>query len=93
ARLRSDEPRTTAQRSVLVARFNDLQRQVNLLDGLVAGEGQEARSEAAVAGAQAPAAGRLTRGEAATDAAVPTNAPPAGVAPTGTEGRQLDVVA
>ncbi|MFH1568261.1 MAG: hypothetical protein ABIL09_09715, partial [Gemmatimonadota bacterium] len=47
ARLRSDEPRTTAQRSVLVARFNDLQRQVNLLDGLVAGEGQEARSEAA----------------------------------------------
>ena len=33
--------RTHSERTILTARFNDLQRQVNQLDGIVASEGQE----------------------------------------------------
>ena len=37
-----DSPgRSHSERTVLTARFNDLQRQVNQLDGIVASEGQE----------------------------------------------------
>jgi len=50
-KLRSEEPRSTAQRSALVARLNDLKRKINALDGIVAGEGQEARALGQAAGA------------------------------------------
>lgn len=39
---------SASQRSVLVSRFNDLTRRVNLLDGIVAGEGQEIRGRRAL---------------------------------------------
>ena len=39
---------SASQRSVLVSRFNDLTRQVNLMDGIVAGEGQEVRGRRAL---------------------------------------------
>ena len=39
-RLSSDGVSSTAQRSLLVARFNDLQRRVNEIDGVVGSEGR-----------------------------------------------------
>ena len=39
---------SASQHSVLVSRFNDLTRQVNLMDGIVAGEGQEVRGRRAL---------------------------------------------
>jgi hypothetical protein len=39
---------SASQRSVLVSRFNDLTRRVNLLDGIVGGEGQEVRGRRAL---------------------------------------------
>ena len=39
---------SASQRSVLVSRFNDLTRRVNLMDGIVAGEGQEVRGRRAL---------------------------------------------
>ena len=40
-----------SQKTALIAEFNDLERQVNELDGIVAGEGQEASGQGKVAGA------------------------------------------
>ena len=39
---------TRTQRSMLVARYNDLQRKVNELDGIVTSEGRETRGQARV---------------------------------------------
>ncbi len=50
-KLRSPEGSTKAQRTALRAQFNDLQREVNELDGIVAGEGQEAQAKGEVSGA------------------------------------------
>ena len=93
-KLRSGGAATQAQRTALVARFNDLQRQVNELDGIVAGEGQEARAQGQVAGAPVrPQAtrGTVPQGDAgpAPTAATPTPA----AAGTTTEGDQVNVVA
>ncbi len=46
------------QRTILMTRFNDLQRKVNELDGIVAGEGQEAGGRARIASAPAIAGRR-----------------------------------
>ena len=42
---------STSQKTALIAEFNDLERQVNQLDGIVAGEGQEASGGGKVASA------------------------------------------
>ncbi len=42
---------STSQKTALIAEFNDLERQVNELDGIVGGEGQEASGKGTVAGA------------------------------------------
>ena len=47
-RLDSDSTESTSARTILRTRFNDLQRQVNRLDGIVAGEGFGARGQAQV---------------------------------------------
>lgn len=46
------------QRTILMTRFNDLQRKVNELDGIVAGEGQEAGERARITSAPAIAGRR-----------------------------------
>jgi len=43
-RIASDKV-SSSQRSVLVSQFNDLERQVNRLDGIVGGEGREAQGQ------------------------------------------------
>lgn len=50
-KLQSPESSTKAQRTALRAQFNDLQRKVNELDGIVAGEGQEAQAKGQVSSA------------------------------------------
>lgn len=47
-RIASDKV-SSSQRSVLVSRFNDLQRKVNRIDGIVGSEGREARGQEALA--------------------------------------------
>jgi len=94
AKLRSEEPPTKAQRTALVARFNDLQRQVNELDGIVAGEGQEARAQGQMAGARA-APQRAASAEAApvTEPASASGRPSTAKAGTAGQSGQMDVVA
>lgn len=93
------------ERTVLRTRFNDLQRQVNSLDGIVSGEGLEARgqdrvSRAPTASTEAPARpqtsqDRVEIAQANTEAAAPSApsvpvASPTPTPPTGAEG--LDMV-
>jgi hypothetical protein len=62
----SAEGVSTTRRSVLVSRFNELQRQVNRIDGIVGGEGREASGQQAVAAAGAgtgAAVGNTSTGE------------------------------
>lgn len=80
-RLRSDNPPSKSQRTALRARFFDLQRKVNELDGIVAGEGQEAQ-----------ATGRVSSAPAAPSAGAPgTSGDAAAAAPAADDG--VDVVA
>ena len=73
SRLDSDSTASTTERTVLRTRFNDLQRQVNRLDGIVAGEGFEARGQGQVsAGITGSAAG--SPGPITADAAAPARA-------------------
>ena len=51
------ESMSSSQRTVLRTRFNDIQRQVNRLDGIVAGEGQGARGQRQATHATTTAAG------------------------------------
>ena len=53
------EGTSTSRRAVLVTRYNELQRQVNELDGIVVAEGQETQAQKQVSGASA--AGRTSR--------------------------------
>ncbi|MFA6107206.1 MAG: hypothetical protein WDA75_00425 [Candidatus Latescibacterota bacterium] len=62
---------STTRRSVLYSRYNELQRQVNRIDGIVGSEGQESRAQQAVA-----SAGPGTEGYA-TDVPDPEENPPA----------------
>jgi hypothetical protein len=74
SRLDSDSTASTSARSVLRTRFNDLQRQVNRLDGIVAGEGFGARGQAQVnAGMTGSASGGL--GAVTSRADAPARAP------------------
>lgn len=57
---------STTRRSVLVSRFNELQRQVNRIDGIVGGEGREASGQQAVVASGTgtdAAAGNASTGE------------------------------
>lgn len=57
------ESMSPTQRTVLRTRFNDIQRQVNPLDGIVAGEGQGARGLGQAIHATTAAAGAGSSGE------------------------------
>ena len=68
---------SASQRSVLVSRFNDLTRRVNLMDGIVAGEGQEVRGRRALRlgnglsqTADGPATGTARPAESGSEAAL-----------------------
>jgi len=72
-----------SERTVLTARLNDLQRQVNQLDGIVAGEGQE--SGGATHAPRAADVERVTPHSTESDqAAQVQGTPAAGSAPAGT---------
>jgi len=72
-----------SERTVLTARLNDLQRQVNQLDGIVAGEGQE--SGGATRAPRAADVERVTPHSTESDqAAQVQGTPAAGSAPAGT---------
>lgn len=66
-----DEGVSTTRRSVLYSRYNELQRQVNRIDGIVGSEGQETRAQQAVAATGSGADGY------ATDVPNPEGNPPA----------------
>jgi hypothetical protein len=69
----SAEGTSTPRRAVLVARYNDLQRQVNELDGIVAPEGQESAAQKQV-GSAAPARPVRSRRSRTPSRAEPTRA-------------------
>ena len=56
------ESMSSSQRTVLRTQFNDIQRQVNRLDGIVAGEGQGARGQGQAIRATTTAAGAGSSG-------------------------------
>ena len=57
------ESMSSSQRTVLRTQFHDIQRQVNRLDGIVAGEGQGARGQGQAIRATTTAAGAGSSGE------------------------------
>lgn len=64
---------STTERSVLRSRFHDLQRQVNRLDGIVAGEGLESSG-------QTPSTGSVTRPDNGANTGTGTDQAPANMA-------------
>ncbi len=89
---------TSARRSVLVSRFNELQRQVNRIDGIVGGEGREASGQAAAAGVPPATARAAGETGAADSSTVPAAEPPAASEPAPANrlksaGQRLDIQA
>ena len=87
--------RSHSERTVLRGRFNDLQRQVNRLDGIVAGEGLESSGQERVAhsttSSTAVTTATQTTGNDAPVAPADSATEPANTAAGDTD--QLDVVA
>ena len=50
---------SSSQRSVLMSRFNDLQRQVNRIDGIVGGEGRETQGQKSLNGSPTEVRGQM----------------------------------
>lgn len=73
SRLGSDSTESTSARTILRTRFNDLQRQVNRLDGIVAGEGFETRGQGQVSAGVTGAIGGS--GTVSSGADAPARAP------------------
>lgn len=82
--------KSRTERTILRARFNDLQRKVNELDGIVSVEGLEVRGQGSVTrAADGPTTERTSRAQAPPPAEPERGAPPSSSAPH--EG--VDVVA
>jgi hypothetical protein len=86
---------SSTRRSVLVSRFNELQRQVNRIDGIVGGEGREASGQAAASGVPPASARPASETGDSGSTAGAGGEPPAAAEPTPpnrlkTVGQRLD---